>query len=298
MNAMPIRKSSLGLIFFFFFIRLEGCSFPQPSATPIISSANNNSHAIENTITVPSPGDLRPPADGFYLVSNGKLEAIPGLSDDSSLDLPSLPSTTDNPPTFSVKGDNFPLGILFLNPYIAGIGVDVKYNDTSATITKIYDNSPAQAAGLQVGDLIISVNGVPVKGSLLSQYYTPVPNDLLGPMTDKLKLEVVIGTNDRVLELPRTYKETIGPGLAFPPIKFEVEPKGDYVLIRVPQAMELGAYRFEFIAPSSGISGGLGGYGSGGIYIGPSPTPLPTLTPTQTPVPIFIPVQKWAFILR
>jgi hypothetical protein len=295
-----IHKFAIGLLSLILVIGLFGCSIKQQNTALDISTSATVPSTVENTAIAPA-ADLRPPADGFYLVSNGNLVAIPGLLVDSSLDLASLPSTTENPPTFSVKGDNFPLGVLFLNPYIAGIGVDLKYNDSNATITKVYDNSPAQAAGLQIGDLIISINGVPLKNSLISQMYTPIPNDLLGPMSDRLKLEVITGTNSRILELPRTYTATVHPewiSITFPAINFQVEPKGDYVIIHIPQAMELGAYRFEFVAPYSGTSCGLCLPNTGGIGTFPSPTPPPTPTPTPTSVPISIPEQKWAFILR
>jgi hypothetical protein len=294
------HKLAIGLLSLFALIGLNGCSIHQLNSSLTIPTNTTVSSTHENTQLAPTT-DLRPPADGFYFVSNGNLVAIPGLLSDSSLDLASLPFTTENPPTFSVKGDNFPLGILFLNPYIAGIGVDLKYNDSNATITKVYDNSPAQAAGLQIGDLIISVNDVPLKIDLISQFYTPIPNDLLGPMSDRLKLEVITGTNSRVLELPRTYTATVHPewiSITFPAINFQVEPRGDYVLIHVTKIMELGAYRFEFVAPYSGTSCGLCLPNTGGIGTFPSPTPPPTPTPTPTSVPISIPEQKWAFILR
>jgi hypothetical protein len=299
MKTALIPKFAIGLLSLLSFIGLYGCSIRQANHTLDIPPATTISSTAENTEIVPT-GDLQPPADGFYLVAKEGLVPIPGLQDDSSLDLAALPSSVDNPPTFSVKGDNFPLGNLYLKPYIAGIGVDIMYNDMGAEIQQVFDNSPAQAAGLQAGDLIISVNGIPLKKSIY-QVLTPDPNDLMGPMSDRIQLEVIIGTNKKIIELPRTYTPTIDPmwvQMAFPPIKFQVEPMGDYVLIHLEKAMELGAYRFEFVAPYSGVSCGLCLPNTGGIGTGPMPTPPPTLTPIPTVVPIPMPTQKWVFILR
>jgi hypothetical protein len=294
-----IRKFAIRLLSIISIIGLYSCGIRQPIPALDISPTTTVSTTTEYTAVVPTM-DLRPPADGFYLVANGGLVLIPGLQDDSSLDLAALPSSVDNPPTFSVKGDNFPLGNLYLKPYIAGIGVDIMYNDMGAEIQQVFDNSPAQAAGLQAGDLIISVNGIPLKKSIY-QVLTPDPNDLMGPMSDRIQLEVIMGTNKKIIELPRTYTPTIDPmwvQMTFPPVNFQVEPMGNYVLIHAEKTMELGAYRFEFVAPYSGVSCGLCLPNTGGIGTGPMPTPPPTLTPIPTVVPIPMPTQKWAFIIR
>jgi hypothetical protein len=293
------QNNVIGLLAIISTLGLYGCSIRQPNHTLDIPPATIITSTAENTGIVPTV-DLRPPADGFYLVANEGLIPISGLEDDNSLDLAALPSTVQNPPTFSVKGENFPIAYLYLKPYIAGIGVDIMYNDMGAEIQQVFDNSPAQAAGLQAGNLIISVNGIPLKKSIY-QIMTPDPNDLMGPMSDRIQLEVIIGTNTKVVELPRTYLPTIDPTwvqMTFPPINFHVEPMGDYVLIHPEKAMELGAYRFEFFAPSNVVSCGLCLPNVGGISIGPTPIPPPPLTPIPTVAPIPVPTQKWAFILR
>ena len=299
MKATIIQKFAIGLLSLMSIIGLYSCGIKQPNHTLVISPTTTIPSTAENTAIVPT-ADLQPPADGFYLIANGGLTLIPGLQDDSSLDLAALPSTTENPPTFSMKGDNFPLGNLYLIPYIAGIGVDVRYTDSGATIQQVFDNSPAQAAGLQAGDIITSANGAPFT-DLILRFLSLVPNDLLGPMTDRLLLEVITGTTSRELDLPRTFTATVQPDwvkIHFPPINYQVEPMGNYVLIHVEKPIELGAYRFEFVAPFSGTSCGLCLPNTGGIGTGPSPTPPPTLTPIPTVAPIPMPTQKWVFILR
>lgn len=46
-----------------------------------------------------------------------------------------------------------------LNGRVSGIGAEISMRNSQPTITRVIDNSPAKAAGLQSGDQIVSVNG-------------------------------------------------------------------------------------------------------------------------------------------
>jgi membrane-associated protease RseP (regulator of RpoE activity) len=223
-----------------------------------------------------------PPENGFYLVDSAGLVRIESHSGDYPQDIAVLPSTTNKKPTFAVRGGDLPLGNLQLLGYNAGIGVDLDFVQAGATIKSVFDGSPAQAAGLKKGDLILSLNGKPLTRPMM---YTPGKNDLIGPMQDKIQLEVVSGTTNRQVPLPRTFMGTINDsvqGLTNPSVPYVIESKGDYVVLHTNRDMQPGVYRFTFLSTSS-ATGGLNFFSSG---------------PTPTPTPNSLPQDKYVFVVR
>jgi hypothetical protein len=220
-----------------------------------------------------------PDEDGFFINDGNRPTKLSEIDNDSSLDLNTIVSTNDSSPTFSVRGKDLPIGKLKLKAYYAGIGVDLSYGSAGATINSIFENSPAQLAGLQPGELITAVDGKPVQNPMA---YIPGKNDLIGLMKEKVVLDVLSGTTSRKVELPRNYRDSVSPNLYImrPDPSFTVEPMNDYVLIHIEKALEPGLYRFEFSDDQNVVIGD---------YVGIGPTPLPT----STPLPL--PSQKWLF---
>jgi hypothetical protein len=234
------------------------------------SSAKNSSILGSN----PTPSE-----DGFFINDGNQLVKLSEIENETYLDFNMIASTNDSSPTFSVRGEDLPIGKLKLKAYYAGIGVDLSFGNAGATINSIYDNSPAQLAGLQPGEVITTVDGEPVKAPIS---YVLGKNDLIGRMNDKVVLEILSGTSSRQVELPRTFRNTVSPDLYLlqgNPL-FTIEPVEDYVIIKVDKALEPGLYRFEFSEQENIVVGG---------YIGIGPTPLPT------PTPVPMPSQKWLF---
>jgi hypothetical protein len=277
---------------------LVGCAYAASSPTAYSSIPATISSAATASFT---PGDLRPPGEGFYLVAAEGLTALPGLADDSVFDLGSLPEINEIFPTFAVKGNKYPLGNLHLNPYVAGIGVDVTYGDSGARINRVFDHSPAEAAGLQAGELILSVNGQRPERPMIHAY-APGRADLFGIMYIRITLAVVSGTNSRTVELPRTYRANVLPETASTivpqNIRFQLEPVGDYVLIQISDALQPGVYRFEFLESPAEPPELADSTHPLSVTNVPNPTPSPTPTPAPTDIPIVIPPEKWVFIIH
>lgn len=227
-------------------------------------------------------GSDTPVGEGFFIVINGKFVKIPDFPSDSQIDFSLLPSTSEKQPTFAIKGANYPIGNLKLSGYIAGIGVDAEFTQAGAIINSVFENSPAQLANLQPGEVIVSVNGENPKSPMI---YQPGKKDLFGEMQDKITLIVMSGTNSRTVQLPRTYLGTVDSNILSvtnPSVKFTIEPKNDYILLHVDRALKSGVYRFEFQAETV-VSGD-------GIFFEPTPTP------TLPPIPL--PTQKWVFVVE
>ncbi len=225
-----------------------------------------------------------PPQDGLYLVNRDKtLTPIPVVLDDTRMDLSTLPAAPEGQPTLAIRGDDLALGDLKLTGYIAGIGVDLTFSQSGATIKTVFAGSPTQAAGLRAGDMILSLNGAPVKQPT---FYTPGQNDLLGPMQATVQLEVVAGTTTRTVTLPRTYRGSVSStvsALMNTTVPFTVEAKGNYVLLCVTRDLAPGVYGLQFQRTERSMPGEL-------VHVGPTRTPTPTPTPASP--------RKWVFVVE
>lgn len=236
----------------------------------------------ESPSLLPQSGSDVPFGDGFFVSINGKFIKIPEFPSDSQIDFALLPSTNETQPTFAIKGANYPIGNLKLSSYIAGIGVDAEFTQAGAVINSVFENSPAQIANIQPGEVVVSVNGENPKSPMV---YQPGKKDLFGAMQEQITLIVMSGTNSRTVQLSRNYLGTVDSNtlsVTNPSVQFTLEPKNDYVLLHVDRELKSGVYRFEFQAENI-ISGG-------GLFLEPTPTP------TLPPIPM--PTQKWVFVVK
>lgn len=247
-----------------------------------------NSNVVSQNINqpevgLPALGNVSAPTeDGIFLYNGGQLVKLTETLDGSQINFRSLASTNEAIPTFAIRGENYPLGMLKLKAYYAGIGVDLSYGQNGATINSVFPNSPAQNAGLQPGEVITGIDGTPVNKQPML-VYTPGKNDLFGLMKEKIVLQVLSGTSTRNVELAMSFRDTLVAGsyIYNENVKFTVEPKDRYILVHPDKKMQAGVYRFEFIDDT---------IYSPGIMIGPTPTP------TLPPIPL--PPQKWIFVVR
>lgn len=251
----------------------------------IFQNMNNQNTEISNNNPVSSSDmsiDISPPGNGFFIIDvNGNYVKLAEINDDSVLDYATLPTSQSTKPIIAVKGNELPIGNLKLFGYYAGIGVDLSFTQSGALINTVFKNSPAQAAGLQPGEVILSVDGESVKTTMP---YTLGKRDLSGLMKEEIVIEVVSGTNTRTVRLPRTFRDTVSELMSVmnPISTFTIEPKDDYLLIHTNRELMPGIYRFEFQEDEI--------MGTSGIFFESTPTP------TLRPIPL--PSQKWVFVVQ
>jgi hypothetical protein len=286
-NMMKVFESKINYCFAFIFIMLQiGCGYQT------LAQKSQNTIATSNTNTLIQVNNFRPSENGVYLIENGNLVPLVGIRDDQQMDLGSIPASSTQLPSFSIMGEYFKTGNLEILPYLAGIGVNLSYTNNGALIENVFDNSPAKEAGLKPGDLIISVDGLPIK---IEPFHLSMQgmDDLVGLMCEEITLNVISGTSNKLIYLPRTYTRSINEWVIAGKriqIKFQIEPKDDYVIIHTITGLDKGVYRLEFpgriptITPTGiQLVGPIGN-------VGPTDTPvIPTLAPTSIVPPI------WAF---
>ena len=81
-----------------------------------------------------------------------------------------------------------------------GVGVTLENEAKKVVVAAPIDNSPADRAGIEPGDVVVAVNGESVRGEDLSQ----VVEKVKGPEGTEVKLTVLRGEEERVFDLERT----------------------------------------------------------------------------------------------
>ena len=86
-----------------------------------------------------------------------------------------------------------------INGSFVGIGTKVSFGDTEKTIVEIFDNSPAEKVGLQVGDVILEINDKNVSNASIEE----VMSLLDGKDGTKVKMKIKRGTEEKSFLLTR-----------------------------------------------------------------------------------------------
>lgn len=86
-----------------------------------------------------------------------------------------------------------------LNGSYQGIGIEVVKNDTTITVTKVFDNSPAFKAGFKVGDIITKVSGEDVTNLALDA----VVELIKGNKTGTVDVQIMRDQKEQVLTVAR-----------------------------------------------------------------------------------------------
>jgi carboxyl-terminal processing protease len=81
-----------------------------------------------------------------------------------------------------------------------GVGVTLENEAKKVVVAAPIENSPADRAGIEPGDVVVAVNGESVRGEDLSQ----VVEKVKGPEGTEVKLTVLRGEEERVFDLERT----------------------------------------------------------------------------------------------
>jgi carboxyl-terminal processing protease len=85
-----------------------------------------------------------------------------------------------------------------------GIGVQLEDEDSEVVVTAPIENSPADRAGIESGDVVVAVNGESVRGEDLSE----VVEKVKGPEGTEVELTILRGGEERVFNLERAEIET------------------------------------------------------------------------------------------
>lgn len=87
-----------------------------------------------------------------------------------------------------------------------GMGVEITYtgDDNKILVLKVYENSPAEQAGLKANDILLKINNTDVTGMELNNVAKIVQD---GENGTKFTLEVLRGENNVTLEVTRGYVE-------------------------------------------------------------------------------------------
>ena len=85
-----------------------------------------------------------------------------------------------------------------------GVGVTLENEDEKVVVAAPIEDSPADRAGIEPGDVVVAVNGESVRGEDLSQ----VVEKVKGPEGTEVKLTVSRGEQEREFDLERTEIET------------------------------------------------------------------------------------------
>ncbi|MDD5888824.1 MAG: S41 family peptidase [bacterium] len=80
-----------------------------------------------------------------------------------------------------------------------GIGATISYSESGNSIIEIFDDSPAEKSGLQVGDIILSVGDTNVVGYQLSELSAL----LIGDIDTKVKIKVLRNDEEKTVTLTR-----------------------------------------------------------------------------------------------
>lgn len=83
-----------------------------------------------------------------------------------------------------------------LNGSYTGLGVEITSNSEGyINVVGVFKNSPAERAGMKVGDVIVKLNGEDIKGVVTSEFSSKIMNELKGPV------KLTINRGEEVLEL-------------------------------------------------------------------------------------------------
>lgn len=94
--------------------------------------------------------------------------------------------------------------------HFSGIGVEIKRVKAGSEIARVFPGSPAEEAGLEAGDTLVSVEGKPIVGRSSAE----VRNEVLGPEGTQVTIDVLDGKSGKTNEMTITRAEVTLPNVS------------------------------------------------------------------------------------
>jgi carboxyl-terminal processing protease len=143
-----------------------------------------------------------------------------------------------------------------------GIGASLVLADTQPTVVEVYLSSPAEVAGLQLGDRVLAVDGTETAGLLLDQVVLLIR----GPLDSPVRLDVQRVGGDRVsltilrqrVEMPSLTWQLLSDGIGYVGIHLFSARTGEELAraIQELQAQRVGALVLDLRDNGGGLTGG------------------------------------------
>ncbi len=94
--------------------------------------------------------------------------------------------------------------------HFSGIGVEIKRVKAGSEIARVFPGSPAEEAGLEAGDTLVSVEGKPIVGRSSAE----VRNEVLGPEGTQVTIDVLDDKSGKTNEMTITRAEVTLPNVS------------------------------------------------------------------------------------
>ncbi len=162
---------------------------------------------------------------------------------------------------FIEEDEDVRLKILTTGKY-GGIGMEIGIHNNNITIISPLDNSPAQKAGIQAGDIITKINNEPVQNSTTER----ISKLLRGPIGTTVQITILrpgyeneitlIIKRDEIIIDDVTYADFVKPGVAYVRLTSFTE-KAAFELVSAIKVLQQKGVITSFILDLRGNSGGL-----------------------------------------
>jgi C-terminal processing protease CtpA/Prc len=102
-----------------------------------------------------------------------------------------------------VAGEETVVSFTFPTEPVTGVGVDVDLTDLGAEVREVFPGSPAEAAGLEPGDVVVAVDGVDVAEMTEAEYLEAIDGPEGTPVSFRVAHEGDTGEVEQVVDAMR-----------------------------------------------------------------------------------------------
>jgi hypothetical protein len=176
--------------------------------------------------------NISPPGNGFFVLQNGTPIALTVTSEVISSSVSKLAMISPSRPIVIANASGVTPEGIKLVALVGGFGIQL--SPTDGSILKIYTGSPAETAGLQTGDIILSVDGVET-----NQDFTKTERLIEAPFGSVSKLYVQRSSRQVTLMLTRSWVVDTTE------LPYDVVPKSGFFYLVPKMSLSPGAYCYE-----------------------------------------------------